>query len=139
MDVGSIEGFFTVTEQVPFTPLPSFAVAVIVTLPALTPETTPLELTVAIAVFELDQVTVLSSAFEGVTVAEMVTEAPVLIFVAEGLREMPDTRIGVTVTVQVALLFPAFAVIVAVPTAFAVTVPPLTVATVVLELDQVTV
>ena len=59
----------TVTEQVPLAPLPSFAVAVIVTLPALTPVTTPLEFTVAIVVLELDQVTVLFAAFVGLTVA----------------------------------------------------------------------
>ena len=44
-----------------------------------------------------------------------------------------------TVTVQVAVLFPAFAVIVAVPAATAVTLPPLTVAIFVLLLLHVTV
>ena len=58
----------------------------------------------------------------------------------DSLRVNPLAVLGLTVTEQVALLlFEVFAVIVALPTAFAVTVPLDTVATDELELVQVTV
>ena len=129
----------TVTVQVAVTPLPSWAVAVIVAVPALTPVTTPLELTVATDVLELDQVTALSAALLGVTVAVKVVVAPTLMLAVVLFSVMPLTRMGVTVTAQVADFPPAVAVIVAVPTPFAVTVPLDTVATEVLELLHVTV
>ena len=58
-----------------------------------------------------------------------------------GSRVMPvtGTSLALTVTVQVADLPPALAVMVVEPTATAVTVPLFTVATEVFELDQVTV
>ena len=71
-----VDAFFTVTLQVAFFLLPSFAVAVIVAVPALTPVTTPLEVTLAILLLEVFQVTALSVAFFGVTVALSVTFLP---------------------------------------------------------------
>ena len=55
---------YTRTEQVAALP-PSVVVTVTVAEPAATPATVPLEFTVAIAVLELDQLTVLSVAFDG--------------------------------------------------------------------------
>ena len=90
--------------------------------------------------FEVDHVTV-AVAFEGVMVAVSVAVSPKLRFRVVGLRVMPvtATSLDVTVTRQVADLPPALAMIVAVPSATALTVPLLTVATDDFELDQVTV
>ena len=71
-----VDAFLTVTLQVAFFLLPSFAVAVIVAVPALTPVTTPLELTFAILLLEVFQDTALFVAFFGVTVALSVTFLP---------------------------------------------------------------
>jgi hypothetical protein len=58
----------TVTEQVAVLP-PSSVVTVIIAAPTLIADTFPFESTVATLVLELDQVTSLFVAFEGVTVA----------------------------------------------------------------------
>ena len=67
----------TVTAHCFETPLPSFAVAVIVADPAATPVTTPELETVATDVLELDQVTLVLLAVEGLTVAVSVSFWPV--------------------------------------------------------------
>ena len=116
------------------------AVAVIVAVPSPFAVTTPFESTVAIAVFELFQVTVLFVALLGDTVAFRVSFEPMSMVVEGLLRDTDATDTGLTVTVHEADLPPAVAVMVTVPTAFAVTTPlELTVATLVLELFHVTV
>ena len=65
---------FTSTEQVALTPLPSFAVTVIVTVPLAFPVTLPDEETVATEELELVQVTDVLLALEGVTVAVRVLD-----------------------------------------------------------------
>ena len=67
----------TVTLQLALSPV-AFEVQVIVAVPAFTPFTLPLVDTVAIFVFELFQVTLLSSNVEGYTVAFSVSVLPVL-------------------------------------------------------------
>src|ERR687888_1744553 len=130
----------TVTLAVPF--LPSL-VAVIVAVPAATPVTSPLELTVATEMLLLDQVTVrpvraLPAESFGVA-ASCVVPATVMLAVA-GLTVTDATGTGVTVTVAVPLLPSLVAVIVAVPAPAPLTRPlPLTVATARLLLDQETV
>ena len=64
-----VTGFFTVTEQVAFTPLPSLALQVIVAVPAALAVTRPELLTVATFVLLDDHVTLLSVALLGYTVA----------------------------------------------------------------------
>ena len=98
-------------------------------------------MTVATFASEVDQVTVFSVASEGATVAVNVKVPPISSVMELWLRVMPVTATVpfLTVTEQVADLPPAEAVIVAEPSATAVTFPPLTVATDVFELDQVTV
>ena len=103
--------------------------------------TRPLASTVAMAVLELLQVTVLSVASAGVTVAVRVRLSPSTSVAEVWLRLMPPTGITFfsTVRVQVALLSPALAVMTAVPGAMAFTRPlASTVATAVLELLQET-
>ena len=90
-----------------------------VTVPAFLPVTLPPE-TVAMPVLLLDQVIVLFVALVGLTVAVRVTEAFLLI-VALVLFRVTDVTATVaaaffTVIVAVALLPPAFAVILTVPT-----------------------
>lgn len=78
----------------PLTPLPSFAVAVIVTVPSAAGETSPVsELTLAMLSLEEDQVTSCSVAESGVTVADAVNETQT---VASSLSE--ETSIAVTGT-----------------------------------------
>lgn len=71
--------------------LPSFVVTVIVAEPALTPVTTPLASTVAVAVsFDL-YVTVLSVAFVGAIVAVKVTVLPTATLAVLGVIVTPVT------------------------------------------------
>ena len=132
-----VTGIVTVTVHVAVL-LPSAVVTVMVAVPAPLAVTVPLE-TVATAVLELLHVTLVLDAFEGVMVA---VSFPVLLIPERVIvvlsRETPVTG-TVTVTVQVAVLSPTLAVMVAVPLPTAVTLPlASTVATEVLELDQVT-
>ena len=115
----------------------------IVAVPAAFAVTTPEEETVATDVLLEDQVTDLSVAFEGVTVAVRVCVSPTVIESDVLLRLTPVTATvwACTVTAQVAFFPPSFVVtvIVAVPAAFAVRTPEEdTVATDVLLEDQVT-
>ena len=70
----TLAAFFTVILQEAFFPLA--LVAVMVAVPAFTPFTTPAEVTLAIVLSELLQVTVVSVALDGVTVAFKVTALP---------------------------------------------------------------
>ena len=110
----------TVTVQVADFPP---AVAVMVAEPMATAVTFPLESTVALDVLLLVQVTVLSSALSGLTVAVSVSLAPISRVSSVLLRVTEATGTGLTVTLQVALESPAWAVMVAVPLATAVTFP----------------
>ena len=107
--------------------LPSAVVAVIVALPAATAVTVPLFETVATEVLLEVHVTVLFAASLGVTVAVRLPVAPTLSVSVVGLSVMPVTAIVwvLTLTLQVLLKPPSavVAVIVALPTATAVTVP----------------
>ena len=109
--------------------------------PGATPVTLPLASTVATDGLELDQVTVLSVAFSGRTVAVTVNESPTPIVILSLSTVIPVGSIvaALTVTEQVADFPPAAAVMVAEPAATAVTFPSLTVATFASEVDQVTV
>ena len=130
----------TVTAHVAFFP-PSFVVTVMVAVPSISAVTTPELDTVATAVLLDDQVTDLSAALEGVTVAVRVCVSPTVIDKDVLSRLTPVTATGVTVTAQVACRPPStvVTVIVAVPSFLAVTTPELeTVATEVLLDDQVT-
>ena len=100
--------------------------------------TTPL-FTVATVASEVVQVTVLSVASLGLTVAVSVTVSPAFKEAEVLFKVMLVTGVATTVIVQVAVLSPALAVMVAVPTFFAVTTPLFTVATVASEVIQVTV
>ena len=129
----------TVTVQVAVL---SPAFAVMVADPSWTAVTRPLLLTVATAVLLEDQVTVLSVALSGLTVAESwkvscsVSASEVLFSVTE----VTGMIFLETVTVHVAVLSPALAVMVVVPSATAVTRPlSLTVAMAAFAVDQVTV
>ena len=73
---------------------PSVVLAVIITLPALTPLTTPFD-TVAIFVLEDVQTRVLLSAFAGVTVAFTVTFLPTLTVATFLFSATPLTATGV--------------------------------------------
>ena len=116
------------------------AVAVITTVPSVIAVTTP-STTVAIASSELLQVTVLSVASSGLTVAVRVSVSPSVISSLSLSREISVTGMyaSLTVTAQVADLSPAVAVMVARPTATPVTTPSFTVAILSSELLQVTV
>ena len=132
----------TVMEHIAFFP-PSLVVTVIVTEPADLAVTTPEEDTVATDVLLEDQVTDLSVALDGVTVAVNVCVSPTVIVKDVMFRLIPVTEIvfALTVTAHVAVFAPSavFTVIVADPAALAVTTPELeTVATDVLLVDQVT-
>jgi hypothetical protein len=129
----------TVTPHVAILP-PSAVFTVIVALPMVFPVTTPLELTVATAALLLDHVTVLFAAFDGATVALSVSVAPTITDNVVLSRLTPVTSTGFTVTLVVAVFPPSavFAVIIAVPTLFPVTIPSVpTVATAVLLLVHV--
>ena len=105
------------------------ALAVMVAVPTFFAVTTPFE-TVAIVSSEELQVTVLSVASSGFTVAVRVTVSPALSDAVVLSRVTEVTSVGTTVISHVAVLSPALAVMVAVPTFFAVTTPFETVATV---------
>ena len=127
---------FTVTAHVAVL-APSFVLTVIVAEPAAFAVTTPEEDTVATEVLLEDQVTDLSVAFDGVTVAVKVSVSPTVMERELLFRLTPvtDTFAAWTVTEHVAVFDPSVVVtvIVAVPAAFAVTTPlEDTVATVVL-------
>ena len=74
-------------------------VATILATPGETPVTVPLEETVATAVLLDDQVTDLSTASDGDTVAAMVDEAPTLNSIVGLLSVIPETWITFSVTV----------------------------------------
>ena len=89
----------------------------------------------------LDQVTVLSVALSGATVAVSFSLWPLVRgkVVLFKVTEVTATMLFFTVTTQVADLPPTLAVMVAVPSTTAVTTPLATVATAALEVAQVTV
>src|SRR5213083_1572021 len=132
--------FVTVTDDVPLFPS---LVAVIVAEPGVTPETSPLLLTVATAVLELDHVTVRPESgapFASFGVAVSGTVWPACTDAEGGVTSTVATGTGVTVIVEVPLFPSLVAVIVADPGVTPETSPLLlTVATAVLELDHVTV
>src|SRR5438132_1245170 len=132
--------FVTVIDEVPL--LPSL-VAVIVADPGVTPETTPLLLTVATAVLELDHVTVRPESgapLASFGVAVSCTVCPACTDAEGGVTSTVATGTFVTVTDEVPLFPSLVAVIVAEPGVTPETRPLLlTVATAVLELDHVTV
>ena len=125
----------TVTAQVAAL---SPALAVMVAEPTFLAVTTP-SLTVATEASEVVQVTVLSVASSGLTVAVRVTVSPAFREALVLSRVTEVTWVATTVTAQVAVLSPALAVMVAEPTFFAMTMPSLTVATEASEVLQVTV
>ena len=112
------------------------AFAVMVAVPNFLAVTMPFS-TVAISVSELLQVIVLSAASSGPTVALRVTVSPTSRDTVVLSRLIDLTRVGTTVTAQVADISSAFAVMVAVPSFLAVTMPFSTVAISVSELLQV--
>ena len=89
-----VTGCLTVTVHVAEMFEPSVVLAVIITLPALTPLTTPFD-TVAIFVLEDVQARVLLSAFAGVTVAFTVTFLPTLTVATFLFSATPLTATGV--------------------------------------------
>ena len=116
---------------------PTFAVMVV--LPAFLAVTFP-PLTVATAVLLEDQVTdLLSVVFAGLYVTVRIRALPTVSDALDLLREIDFRGLdaALTVTLQVAFFDPTFAVMVVLPAFLAVTLPPLTVATAVLLLDQV--
>jgi hypothetical protein len=137
-----VTGFVTVTLHVAFLPLPSFALHVMVAVPAPTAVTVPDEFTVA-TLLSLDvQLTLLFVAVVGFTVFVSFSVPPTLsanvdLFRVTLVTLTVVTATSFTVTLALALYVPAdvVAVIVAVPAPFAVTTPLLsTVATLVFEL-----
>ena len=124
-------------------PLFPSLVAVIVAVPGVTPDTSPLLLTAATAVLELDHVTVRpESGFPPASlgVAVSCTVWPACTEAVAGVTSTDATGTGVTVIVEVPLLPSLVAVIVADPGVTPETRPLLlTAATTVLELDHVTV
>ena len=137
MEVTSTKPFLTVTLQVAVL---SPALAVMVAVPSLTAVILPSS-TVATSVLSEVQVTALSVALSGLTVAVREISSPSVISSEVWSREMDvtATNFAFTVTAQVAVLPPAFAVMVAEPSFTAVTTPSFTVATAVLEELQETV
>ena len=117
---------FTVTEHVAVLK-PSFVVTVIVVVPTALAVTTPEDDTVATDALLEDQVTDLSVAFDGVTVAVNAWVSPTVIVsdVLFKLIPVTGTVAAFTVTAHVAVLAPStvVTVIVADPTPFAVTTP----------------
>src|SRR5438093_163346 len=134
-----VPGGVTVTVDVPLWPS---LVALVAAEPAVTPLTSPLPVTVATDVLLLAHVTTrpvngLPLASFGVAVSCTVCPTPTL--AGDGLTVTEATGATVTVTSEVPLCPSQVAVIVAVPATLPVTRPlALTVATVVLPLDQVT-
>ena len=98
------------------------ALAVMIAAPTFFAITTPFE-TVAIVSSEELQVTVLSVASSGFTVAVKVTVSPARSDAVVLSRVTEVTSVARTVTWQVAVLSPALAVIVVSPTFFAITTP----------------
>ena len=115
--------YFTVTLHVAVF-FPAFVVTVIVAVPFLMPLTTPFDVTVAIFLFELFQVTDLLVALEGVTVASNVIVLPFFTFDESTFKFTLFTGI-VTVTSHVAVFFLSFVVtvIVALPALTPLIVP----------------
>ena len=119
---------------------PDTVVAVMVTVPAVTPVTSPVAFTVATAVLLELQFTFWFVAFEGVMVFDSWLVAPAFKVTVEGETETPVTGMA-TVTDEVFVKLPetVVPVIVADPTPTAVTNPePFTVATLVLSDIQFT-
>ena len=114
------------------------ALAVMVAVPTLIATTTPL-VTVATEASEVLQVTVLSVASAGLTVAVKVTVSPAFNEAEFLSKETDETGVASTVMAQVAVLSPALAVMVAEPTLIAMTTPLFTVATDASDVLQVTV
>ena len=114
------------------------ALAVMVAVPTFFAITTPFE-TVAIVWSEELHVTVLSVALDGLTVAVRVTVSPALSDAVVLSKVTEVTSVATTVIWHVAVLLPALAVMVAVPTFFAITTPFETVAIVWSEELHVTV
>ena len=114
------------------------ALAVMVAVPTFFAVTRPLD-TVATVASVVLQVMVLSVASLGLTVAVSVTVSPAFKEADVLFKVTLVTGVATTVIVQVAVLSPALAVMVAVPTFFAVTTPLFTVATVASEVIQMTV
>ena len=116
------------------------AVAVMVTLPALRAFTLP-SVTVATAASEVVQVTVLSVASSGLTVAVRVVSSPSVRVnvVLSSVTEVTGTTFALTVTAHAADFSPAVAVMVTFPGLRAFTLPPVTVATAASDVLQVTV
>ena len=83
-------------------PLPSAAVALMVTVPAALAVTRPVDETVAMEVLPDDHVTFLFVAFEGLTVADNCFVSPTVSEAVEGVMDMLLTAIVLffTVTVQ---------------------------------------
>src|SRR5205823_1194426 len=105
--------FVTVTDEVPLFPS---LVAVIVAVPGVTPDTSPLLLTVATVVLELDHVTVRpESGFPPASLGVPVscTVWPACTEAVAGVTSTDATGTGVTVIVEVPLLPSLVAVIVA--------------------------
>ena len=122
MDVTATTFLLTVTEHVADL---SPAVAVMVAVPSLMAVTRPDASTVAMEVFVLLHVTVLSVALSGLTVATSVSLSPSfkdkdVLFSA---IDVTGTTKGFTCTLQVAVLSPAWAVMSAAPSFRAVTSP----------------
>jgi hypothetical protein len=141
--VTAVIAVVTVTAQVAVL-LPTAVVTVIVALPAATALTVPPDIvaTEALLVFH---VTFLFVALAGATVAVNVSLLPAVMLVDDLFKVTPVTATfpplpALTVTAQVAVLLPSavVTVIVSLPAATALTVPPDTVATVLLLLLHVT-
>ena len=136
-----VTGCLTVILHVAFTPLPSFAVAVMTADPLLIPLTTPVAVTVAILALPVFHVTALLSALVGAAVAFRVTVFPLFTAICV-LLSVSFVTGCLTVILHVAFTpLPSFAVAVmtAVPLLIPLTSPALvTVATLVSELVQVT-
>ena len=129
----------TVILQLADTPLPSTAAAVILALPFLYAVTRPVSLTEATEASELLHTTSRTFAVSGLAVAVSWYVSSACIVLELALSETEVTGWN-TVTVQLALFFPTFTLIVAVPTATPVTRPTsVTVATEVLDDFQVTI
>ena len=116
----------TVTWHIEVMPLPSAAVALIWVVPKDMATIFPLLSTVAIELFELDQLISLFVAVKGLTSAETVADSPTCNETEVGLRTMEETGVGTTVIAHWALisgLDADAAYIVALPTETAVTTP----------------
>lgn len=139
--MGAVVGIITLTVQ--FAVFPFTVLTVMVVAPSLTAVTLPELFTVATDEFEVDHVTVLFVALEGDIVADRVYVLPSPVKVTDVFDKLTFVGLTVvsTVTMQVAVFpFTVFAVIVAIPSPTAVTLPELfTVATDEFEVDHVTV